>query len=241
MNYKSKIYDILNEEREDMIHSLPQPTMLFRRPMTEPPGLKGGVRVMKHPLPGYYLPKDPATLATGSDVGSMRPSDEKHAMRRYVKANDLDEMEGGSHLEGGKGINWKKVGRSIKKGLSTVGHLAAPIVKEVGKEVLPIVKKEGIKALKNYLLPAATTVAENPELLMAAAGRGKKNHKVIRGGYESDSDDDGSIHVDINSHKSGGRKPNARAQIVKKVMREKGLSMIQASSYVKAHNLYKKK
>ncbi len=236
MNYKSKIYDILNDEREDMIEALPQPTMLHRRPMTEPPSLKGGLRPQKHPDPGYFLPKDPATLATGSDVGSMRPSDQKLAMRRYIKANDLEDSDliGGSHLEGGRGINWKKVGRSIKKGLSTVGKYATPVIKEVGKELLPIVKKEGLKALK--------TVAENPELLMAAAGRPKKNHRVIRGGYnsESDSDSEGSIHIDVNSHKNGGKRPNARAEIVKRVMREKGLSMIQASSYVKAHGLYKK-
>jgi hypothetical protein len=36
----------------------------------------------------------------------------------------------------------------------------------------------------------------------------------------------------------GGKKPNARAEIVKKVMREKGLKMIEASKYVKAHGLY---
>lgn len=32
-----------------------------------------------------------------------------------------------------------------------------------------------------------------------------------------------------------------RSDIVKKVMKEKGLSMIKASSYVKANNLYKPK
>jgi hypothetical protein len=35
------------------------------------------------------------------------------------------------------------------------------------------------------------------------------------------------------------RAPSKRNEIVKKVMREKGLSMIKASSYVKEHNLYK--
>jgi len=34
------------------------------------------------------------------------------------------------------------------------------------------------------------------------------------------------------------RKPSARAVIVKKVMKEKGLGMIEASKYVKAHGLY---
>jgi len=35
-----------------------------------------------------------------------------------------------------------------------------------------------------------------------------------------------------------GKKPNARAAIVKSVMAEHGLSMIEASKYVKEHNLY---
>ena len=35
-----------------------------------------------------------------------------------------------------------------------------------------------------------------------------------------------------------GRKK--RAEIVKKVMKEKGMKMIEASKYVKEHNLYKK-
>lgn len=239
MNYKSKIYDMLMEETSDMLDHLPQPTMLFRPPAGDKPTLRGGIRQADHPTPGTFLPKDPATLATGSSMGSMRRGDETPAMRRYVRSNDLEESDM-EDMSGGK-VNWKKVGKSVSKGLKTVGKYVAPVAKEVGKEVLPIVKKEGLKALKNYLLPAAETVAENPELLMAAAGR-KKNHKVIRKSYDSDSDEEGSIHIDVNSHKNdkGGRRPNARAQIVKKVMASKGLSMIQASKYVKEHNLYKK-
>ena len=233
MNYKSKIYDILNEERDEMLNHLPQPTMLFRAPAGDVPTLHGGIRVMDKPIPGYYTPEEPATLATGSNVGSMMPSDKKQAMRRYEEANDLD---------GGK-INFKKLGKSASKGLKSIGKVAAPVLKEVGKEVLPIVKKEGIKALKNYLMPAAETVAANPELLLAAAGRPKKarkNHRVIRE-MDSSSDEDGSIHVDINSHKAGGRRPNARAQVVKRVMNEKGMSLIEASKFFKAHGLYQKK
>jgi hypothetical protein len=46
----------------------------------------------------------------------------------------------------------------------------------------------------------------------------------------------------VSASVSGGRSkraPSKRNEIVKKVMREKGLSMIKASSYVKEHNLYK--
>lgn len=37
---------------------------------------------------------------------------------------------------------------------------------------------------------------------------------------------------------SGGKKPNKRAEIVRKIMKEKGLKMIEASKYVKENNLY---
>lgn len=238
MNYQSKIYDLLNRERSDMLDSLKQPTMLYRRPAGDVPSLKGGVKPSDRPIPGYYTPSGPATLATGSDVGSMMPASRKFDMRRYAKEDDLDEMAGGK-------INWAKVGKSVKRGLSTVGKYATPVVKEIGKEVLPIIKQEGIKALKNYLLPAAEFTAENPEILMAAAGRRsrKPRRKLSRAIREiesdSDSDSEGSIHVDINSHKSsGGKRVNIRAEIVKRVMREKGLKMIEASKYVKAHGLY---
>jgi hypothetical protein len=241
MNYKSKIYDMLMSEQSDMLDHIPQPDMLFRPPFGDKPTLRGGIRQADHPTPGTFLPKDPATLATGASIGSMRRGDETQSMRRYVRSNDLEESDM-EDLSGGR-VNWKKVGKSVSKGLKTVGKYATPVLKEVGKEVLPIVKKEGIKALKSYLLPAAETVAANPELLLAAAGRSKKNHKVIRKSYDSDSDEEGSIHIDVNSHKGekgGARKPNVRAQIVKRIMKEKGLSMTQASSYVKQHNLYKK-
>jgi hypothetical protein len=36
----------------------------------------------------------------------------------------------------------------------------------------------------------------------------------------------------------GGNKKNARAEVVKKIMKEKGLKLIEASKYVKEHNLY---
>jgi hypothetical protein len=43
---------------------------------------------------------------------------------------------------------------------------------------------------------------------------------------------------DVTSTAVGGRKSSARGTIVKKVMREKGLSLPQASKYVKEHGLY---
>ena len=36
----------------------------------------------------------------------------------------------------------------------------------------------------------------------------------------------------------GGKRPNKRADLVKKVMKEKGCSMIQASKFIKENGLY---
>ena len=47
-----------------------------------------------------------------------------------------------------------------------------------------------------------------------------------------------NVLVKMKEGKMEGRGRSARAAIVKKVMADKGLSMIEASKYVKAHNLY---
>jgi hypothetical protein len=39
---------------------------------------------------------------------------------------------------------------------------------------------------------------------------------------------------------SGGDGRKKRAELVKKIMSEKGLKMIEASKYIKLHNLFKK-
>ena len=64
---------------------------------------------------------------------------------------------------------------------------------------------------------------------------GKKAYDVGKEGYEvyKQVRGKGSARGSAN-----GKKPNARAVIVKKIMNEKGLSMIEASKYVKAHGLY---
>lgn len=45
--------------------------------------------------------------------------------------------------------------------------------------------------------------------------------------------------LQVGSSKPKAKKVNKRAEIVKKIMTEKGLKMIDASKYVKDHNLYK--
>jgi hypothetical protein len=112
-------------------------------------------------------------------------------------------------LTGGK----KSVGKSILKGLKKVGKAIAPVV-------MPIVKDfattQGRKLLEQQLAKYALPVAE--EAVMVAAGRHTK--------------------------KSGGRlvggamdKRSARADLVRRVMRQQGCSLPEASRYIKENGM----
>jgi hypothetical protein len=111
------------------------------------------------------------------------------------------------------------IGRKIKNTFKKVGKFlapAVPVLKEIGKEVFnevkPILIQEGKKQLK-----------EGVKGLVSGSGTKKGQvRKTARKAYE------------------GLKKPNARAEIVRKVMAEKGMKMIEASKYVKEHGLYKK-
>jgi len=89
------------------------------------------------------------------------------------------------------------------------------------------------------------------------AGRERDDVAMMRGGYDSDSDEDmegGQSFANPSSmamsgaYQGQGRKKRAsagpndgrrkRAEIVKKVMAQKGMKMIEASKYVKEHGLY---
>ena len=70
--------------------------------------------------------------------------------------------------------------------------------------------------------------------------QGTKGPRIQVGRRERDENEGSGKPVPMAQLPSvvGGRKPNKRAAIVKKVMKEQGLKMIEASKYVKAHNLY---
>ena len=244
MNYQNKIYHILNRERDEMLHVLPQPDMLFRRDMTDSPLLHGGIRYKNKPDPGYFTPREPATLATGSSIGSMMPAEQRHTMM-------VEEAR-----EGGK-INWRKIGRSI-------GNFAKPIIKEIAPIAKKVVLDYGKQALMNYIVPAAETA------VVAGAGRqrrrsggaqvsiqdipkklpGHRPKEYIQGHQVLDA----NHNIVANERKKPAKKiselgvppPNAgskgrsllRGVIIKRIMNERGVSMIEASKIVKAEGLY---
>jgi len=89
--------------------------------------------------------------------------------------------------------------------------------------------------MNEIIMPIASKINDTVGTVRGAIGLGKKGYHMMP---------DGSMMKD-SLHKgkgksgggvSGGRAK--RAEIVKKVMKDKGLSMIKASQYVKQHNLY---
>ena len=232
-----------------MLHVLPQPDMLFRRDMTDAPTaggskgrslLQGGIRYKNKPDPGYFTPREPATLATGSSVGSMMPAEQRHAMM-------VEEAR-----EGGK-INWRKIGRSI-------GNFAKPILKEIAPIAKKAVLDYGKQALINYIVPAAETA------VVAGAGRQRRrsggaevsiqnipkhlsgyrpkknipNHQVMDPSFQVEPErmKKASKKPPSSSSRSGALPRSERALIVKQIMAQRGVGMIEASKIVKREGLY---
>ena len=79
----------------------------------------------------------------------------------------------------------------------------------------------------------AFNVVRNLDTINNAFGLGKKRKKSV-------AHPEASAMIDrVNNHGSyGGKRPNKRGELVKKVMKERGCSMVDASKFIKANGLY---
>lgn len=103
----------------------------------------------------------------------------------------------------------------LKKALKKA-HVGRKL-KNIGKNVvLPVAKEAAKTALKDGAMAFAES---NPELMPLLPVANAVIDKGIGSGIKP-------------------KKVNKRAEIVKKIMKDKGLSMIESSKYVKAHKLY---
>jgi hypothetical protein len=108
--------------------------------------------------------------------------------------------------------------RASKKGGLSFGDIGNALSK-VADKALPIVT------------PVLQKVGE--EYVKKKLGLGRK-----KGGKNMPLGEMVESSVPLGAGMSGGKRVNKRAEIVKKVMREKGMKMIEASKYVKANKLY---
>ena len=114
--------------------------------------------------------------------------------------------------------------------------------------------KQGVTGVMNVALPVLDIIpgmsAVTKPLKMVSGIMGGKKPRRVRGGTDALAEEQGKeafekLYKESNAKKApvGGRKPagnKTRIEIVKGIMAKKKLSLTEASSYVKTHNLYKK-
>ena len=125
--------------------------------------------------------------------------------------NQVDNFIG--HLQSNNELEGGKL--HLKK-MAKKAHVGRKL-KNVGKNVvLPVAKEAAKNALKDG---AMALVESNPELMPLLPIANVAIDKGIGSGLKS-------------------KKVNKRAEIVKKIMKQHGISMIEASKHIKTHNLY---
>jgi len=217
VEYHKRVAREIDRSKHDWINNTPQPTMLT-----------GGRRVRQNPLPGLGASTDgaPSTLAVGCPARRGRLIDTEEDGRFFNIGADLS---GGRRRK-------KGFGADIARGFNSLVREVTPVVRDVGKEVGKEFLKDGIKTLVkggrrhgysigNFVKDVAPVALP----LMMGLGRKKRSKK------------EQSYPECVGGETTGGARRGgrqARNAIVQKVMREKGLKLIEASKYVKAHNLY---
>ncbi len=175
---------------------------------------------------------------------------------------DDDEVEGGAFSTGltpeqeriilmHGGVHGGSILSALKKGAKTVGKYAKKAAKFVIKNKEAI--KKGIETVREYapvvrdVYKASKSKEGRKALLDAALGKKKKDDDDDDDEKDDDEKEGGAFSTGLTREqeqsilKQGGRrgkKPSTRGAIVSKVMREMGLSLPEASRYVKQNGLY---
>lgn len=176
--------------------------------------MTGGIRYGLHPTPEMDF--QPDNLWTGPE---MYQEHKPRMVGGRLIGGRVDAYSGGS---------LKSIGKSFKK----IGKALAPVAKGIAKDVIiPVAKdfatKQGRKFLEQQLAKYAIPAAETA--VMVAAGRRKKSC----GGRISGGALVGGALV---GGKSCDRRSD-RAMMIRKIMREHGCSLPEASKYIKEHGI----
>jgi hypothetical protein len=118
------------------------------------------------------------------------------------------EIQNGIELS--RGGSMKSIGKSISRGLKKTAKVLAPVAKEIYKEVKPIASKYARDQLVKFLAKDALPVAEEVAPLMLAAGRPKRVQSA---------------------------RMQSRAALVRKIMKDQGCSLPEASRYIKENDM----
>jgi hypothetical protein len=170
----------------------------------------GGSSPLKYNPAGNSPAYPPMVLSSGLAVSS---GGSFHQGARYA---GVDGAIGALHhpAEGGRFNFFKALGSVARKAAKPLARIGESVAEKAALGAVGLGRKKGGR--KGKAVGALSAVPAMPS--KSGAGEGG----VACGGDSS----------------GGARSRSARAEIVKKVMKEKGMKMIEASKYVKAHNLY---
>ena len=189
-----------------------------------------------------------------------RPRGRPKKMIQQYEENP-DEYSGGKHGTWNNFRNFEKVLGSVAK---TVAPVAKPIFGALTDRAVQEIQGSGrggkhgtwnnFRNFEKVLGSVAKTVAPVAKPILGALtdravqeiqGSGRRPRGRPKGGalisYHPNEFQDYSYPpslMKVQKKGSGIKRPNPRGEIVKKVMKQHGLSLSQASSYVKQHNLY---
>jgi hypothetical protein len=193
---------------------------------------------LMHPQHVMY----PPLMEGGAKKRGRKPKHAIGMVHPLATHPSFNSMHGGAfHF----GRSFKHLGREISHGARNVGREISHGAKEVGKIATPIVKDIAKQASSKYLPQAG-------KMLGALAGEsiatavGQPELAPVLGSYGSQlGSKAGTTASQKLNQKIGSamyrKKPsvvNKRGEIVKKVMKEHGMNLPQASAFVKAHGLY---
>ena len=199
--------------------------------------------------PGTYTPRTTGgkRRSTKGTMSMTHPGEINYTTKKSSKVHHI----GGHYVRslprpyvGGKHHyhppSLKQIGRTLKHGFQEVGHAIAPALPTIGR----LAGRE--------LGMAAATLSGNPELAPIAGQVGSELGSSIGtygksklGGRRRKIPIHHGHHLQHISHpshkltpKRGGKRPTARGEMIKKLMREHGMTLGAASSYIKQHGLY---
>jgi hypothetical protein len=151
------------------------------------------------------------------------------ALDEGKKAIGLGKKSGGNILKDAIDIGEKILGLGTKKGRGRPPKIGVPKIAPLGSKKDSCGRSSGTR---DYGKPCVGGVPSGGNILKDALEAVKPVAKKVGKKALAAAADE------VKKSVGGGRA--ARAAIVKKIMKEKGLKMTDASKYVKEHNLYKK-
>lgn len=172
-------------------------------------------------LRGTILPAAAPILSAIPGLGSLASAaSAAQTLNKGAKSVGLGKKGCGKLVITHGGASVSRTGRYEGEGMSRQEHLAK----------LGVVGEGFFDTLKDMGKKVVSEIARDPQGALDKAKKGYEMGKQVYGAVK------GGKKKRAPAGPSDGRRK--RAEIVKKVMAEKGCSMIEASKYVKAHGLY---